>query len=399
MIVLRPSITVLAIFLCSGASAQSANSPEGPARDFDLPAAELTDMVGDGGLDLGDESYEGTSLQRFADKWPKDLVIAPIPGYSPQLGWNLTLAGGYFLNSKKEGFESPPSIIGGFGMIAENGSYAYGGGTYLHLLEDKLRVKVGAAYADLNYRFYGIGNNQNDLGISFDIFQKMPLYFASTTYRVWKKLYVGVGYTGGTVDTRIKVVFPDPNLVNPIGELDIGAWMIPLEWDSRDHEQFPRKGWKVDGRAMFYSDSAGSDFNAETYKIAANFYYPIGERNVLASRLMMRWTNGDAPFFLLSTFGGSTDLRGYASGRFRDRMMYAAQTEYRWHFSERWIFTSFVGVGEVADRFSNFGNNFLPAVGVGTRFVLSKEHRVGLSFDVATGTEGTEYYVGVGEAF
>jgi outer membrane translocation and assembly module TamA len=79
--------------------------------------------------------------------------------------------------------------------------------------------------------------------------------------------------------------------------------------------------------------------------------------------------------------------------------MYAAQTEYRWQFSDRWIFTGFVGVGEVADKFSNFGNNFLPAAGVGARFVLSKEHRVGLSFDVATGTEGTEVYVGVGEAF
>ena len=368
-------------------------------RDFDLPAAEAFDMIGDGGLDLGDVDFEGTSLQRFAERWPKDLVIAPIPGFSPQLGWNLTLAGGYFLNSKKEGSESPPSILGGFGMIAENGSYAYGGGAYLHLLEDKLRVKVGAAYADLRYRFYGIGNDQNELGISLDILQEMPLYFASGTYRVWKKLYVGLGYTGGTVDTRAELVIPDPNLVNPIGGLDIGAWMIPLEWDSRDHQQFPREGWKIDGRAMFYSDSAGSDFDAETYKIAANYYHPIGERNVLASRVMMRSTEGDAPFFLKSSFGGSTDLRGYASGRFRDRMMYAAQTEYRWHFSDRWIFTGFVGVGEVADKFSNFGNNFLPAAGVGARFVLSKEHRVGLSFDVATGTEGTEVYVGVGEAF
>lgn len=397
--ILRPCAAVLAIFLCSNALPQSANTPESPARDFDLPAAELADMVGDGGFDLSDADFEGNPLKQFAEKWPKDLVIAPIPGYSPQLGWNLTLAGGYFLNSKKEDSESPPSILGGFGMVAENGSYAYGGGAYLHLLEDKMRVKVGAAYADIRYRFYGIGNNQNDLGISLDILQEMPLYFASGTYRVWKKLYVGLGYTGGTVETRAKLVFPDPQLVNPLGELDIGAWMIPLEYDSRDHEQFPREGWKVDGRAMFYSDSAGSDFDAETYKIAANYYHPIGERNVLASRVMMRWTNGDAPFFLLSTFGGSTDLRGYASGRFRDRMMYAAQTEYRWQFSDRWIFTGFVGVGEVADKFSNFGNNFLPAAGVGARFVLSKEHRVGLSFDVATGMEGTEVYVGVGEAF
>jgi len=367
-------------------------------RDFDLPAAEVGDLVGDGGFDLGDADFEGNPAKSFAEKWPKDLVIAPIPGYSPQLGWNLTLAGGYFLNSKKEDSESPPSILGGFGMIAENGSYAYGGGAYLHLLEDKLRVKVGAVYADLRYRFYGVGN-ENDLGISIDILQKMPLYFTTATWRVWKKLYLGLGYTGGTVETRAELTFPDPNLVNPFGKLNIGAWMIPVEWDSRDHEQFPRRGWKIDGRAMIYRDSGGSDFDAETYKIAVNYYHPMGERDVLASRIMYRWTGGDAPFFLLSTFGGSTDLRGYPSGRYRDRMMYSVQTEYRWHFSERWIFTGFVGVGEVAEKIGEFGRNFLPAAGVGTRFVLSKKHRVGLSMDIARGKDGTEYYFGVGEAF
>jgi hypothetical protein len=396
---------ILVVALLSAAQAQNVEETEEDMRDFDLPASEMSDMVGDGGLDLGDVDFEGSPLKRFAERWPNDLVVAPIPGRSPQLGWQLTLAGGYFLNSGDEDDdenESHPSIIGGFGMVSENGSYAYGGGAYLHLMDDKLRVKAGAAYADLRYRFYGVGNNLNELGISVDILQEMPLYFASATYRVWRKFYVGLGYTSGTVNTRLELVrdpVPDPQLVNPLGDLDIGAWMIPFEWDSRDHEQFPREGWKVDGRAMFYSDSAGADFDAETYKIAANYYHPVGERDVLASRVMMRWTEGEAPFFLKSAFGGSTDLRGYPSGRFRDNMMYAVQSEYRWHATERWIFTGFAGVGEVADRFSDFGENFLPAAGLGARFVLSKKHRVGLSFDVAHGKVGTEYYFGVGEAF
>ena len=361
----------------------------------------MADMIGDGGLDLGDVDFEGNPLKRFAEKWPEDLVVAPIPGRSPQLGWQLTLGAGYFLDSDDEDSDTPPSILGGFGMSAENGSYAYGGGAYLHLLDDDLRVKVGAAYADINYEFFGVGNDINKLDISVFVRQKMPLYFGSATYRVWNDLYVGLGYTGGTVDTRAKVEVgtPAPPGTNPFGELDIGAWMIPIEWDSRDHEQFPRSGWKVDGRAMFYNQSAGSEFNAKTYKIAGNYYLPMRERDVLATRLMVRWTKGDAPFFLKSSFGGGTDLRGYPSGRFRDNMMYAVQTEYRWQYSDRWIFTGFVGVGEVAKNFSGFGNNYLPAAGLGTRFVLSKKHRVGLSFDVARGKTGTEYYVGIGEAF
>jgi len=399
MISVRILLAVAAPLALSIASAQTDEDTTPAERDFDLPAAELGSTIGDGGMDLEDVDFEGSPLKRFAQRWPDNLVIAPIPGRSPQLGWTLTLAGGYFLESKKEDSETSPSILGGFAMFAENGSYAYGGGANLHLLDDKVRVKVGAAYADLRYRFYGIGNDKNRLGISLDILQEMPLYFTTATWRVWKKLYLGLGYTGGTVDTRAKLVIPDPNLVNPLGEVDIGAWMIPLEYDSRDHEQFPLDGWKIDGRAMFYRKSSGADFDAETYKIAANFYHPLGERNVLASRVMLRWTNGDAPFFLLSTFGGSTDLRGYPSGRYRDRMMYAVQSEYRWQFSERWIFTGFAGFGEVADSFGNFGDNYLPAAGLGAHFVLSKKHRVALSADIATGKEGTEFYFGVGEAF
>lgn len=125
----------------------------------------------------------------------------------------------------------------------------------------------------------------------------------------------------------------------------------------------------------------------------------MGESNVLASRLMLRGTDEGVPFFLLSTFGGSKDLRGYPSGRYRDRMMYALQTEYRWQATNKWIFTGFAGVGEVAATFGDFGEEFLPAAGVGVRYVLSQKHKVGLSFDIAEGKHGTEYYFGVGEAF
>jgi outer membrane translocation and assembly module TamA len=125
----------------------------------------------------------------------------------------------------------------------------------------------------------------------------------------------------------------------------------------------------------------------------------MGEQNVLALRGVLRSTSGEAPFFLLSTFGGSTDLRGYPSGRYRDAMMYALQGEYRWQYSDRWIFTGFAGFGEVADDFSRFGRELLPAAGIGARFVLSQKHRVGLSADIAVGKDGTEFYFGVGEAF
>jgi hypothetical protein len=392
-------VAITALFVMAPAWAQTANEAVDPEREFELPGTDLADMHGDGGLHPGDADIVGNPLKDMFKKWPEDLVIAPIPGRSPQMGWQLALAAGYFLGSRDPDSDAPPSVVGGFAMVTENGSSAYGGGANLHLFDDKLRVKAVAGYMDIRYRFYGIGNAAGDRGISTDILQNGPLYYVSATWRVWNKLYAGLGYLRGNVDTRLRFEFPDQLAFDPSLKRDFGAYAIPLEFDSRDHEQFPRSGWLVNGRTMLYRESAGSDFDAEIFKIAVNHYRPMGEQNVLALRAYIRSSSGDAPFFLLSTFGGSTDLRGYPSGRYRDRMMYALQGEYRWQFNNSWIFTGFAGFGEVAEDFSEFGRNFLPAVGIGARFVLSQKHRVSLSTDVAVGNDGAEFYFGVGEAF
>ena len=143
----------------------------------------------------------------------------------------------------------------------------------------------------------------------------------------------------------------------------------------------------------------GGDFDTEVFKLSANHYLPVRDTDVLATRFVIRATGQDAPFFIQSTFGGSTDLRGYPGGRYRDRMMYALQTEYRWQVNDKWVLTGFAGFGDVASSLSEFDSDFLPAAGVGARRVISQKHRVSLSVDVAAGEDGTEYYFGIGEAF
>jgi hypothetical protein len=350
-------------------------------------------------VNLDDVSTVLNPLQKLVKGWPEDLVVAPIPAYSAQLGWSLTLGGGYFFDIGDESPESRSSVVGGFAMKAENGSYAYGAGTYLHLLDDKLRIKGGGAFMDIRYRFFGVGYDQADQGLKVDILQDGGAYFASASWNVWKKLYVGLGYLRGNVNTRLRLDSPALPFFDPTLNLDLGAFTIPIEIDSRDHEQFPRNGWLLRAKTILYRDSAGSDFDAETFEISANHYAPMRERDVLATRFMVKDTSSGIPFFLLSSFGGKTDLRGYVAGRYRDQTMYAVQTEYRWVVSDRWILTGFVGVGEVASDFSNMGENFLPAGGIGARFVLSDKHKVGLSADIAVGKHGAEFYFGVGEAF
>jgi outer membrane protein assembly factor BamA len=385
------------LLCCLPISALAQGEPD--AAEFDLPAGDLAEVTADGGLELGDVDFAGNPARDTFGWWPEDLVVAPIPGYSPQLGWTLALGGGYFLTEQVQG-GPPPSVLSGFGFIADNGSFAYGAAGKFHLADDRIRLRVGAGYMDVRYRYYGIGNDQNRAGLSLDVLQEAPMYFGSASYRLWRQLFIGLGFLGGNVETRPRVVLDGPPpFFDPVLDLDIAAITVPVKWDSRDHEQFPRNGWYLDGRTMLFRESVGSDFDAETFELGINRYLPVREEDVIALRAYLRSTSGDAPFFLLSTFGGSKDLRGYPSGRYRDRMMYALQGEYRWHVSDRWILTGFAGVGEVAEDFGDFGDSFLPATGVGLRFVLSQKHRIALSADLATGREGTEFYFGVGEAF
>ena len=374
--------------------------PQADLDEFELPDYE--ESIGPGAeiLDLDDVAITGNPLKSLIEKWPSDLVVAPVPGYSPQLGWNLKLVGGYFLDTKEEA-EHAPSVLGGFVMFSENGSKAYGAGANLHLLDDKLRVQAGGLYMDVRYDYYVSDLPEPIPDLVVPIRQNGPGYFVSGTWRVWMKLYAGIGYLGGEVDTEIRVgqADPPPEFTPPDLALSLGAVTIPVQIDSRDSETFPRSGWKVDGRAVLYRESVGGDFDAETYKLSANYYLPMRDQDVLASRFIVRGTDGNAPFFLLSTLGGSVDLRGYPSGRYRDRYMYAVQSEYRWHFNDHWIFTGFAGFGEVADKFSNFGNEIHPAAGIGVRYVLSQKHKVSLSADIAVGDDGNQFYFGVNEAF
>lgn len=345
--------------------------------------------------------FVGNPTNSLFGWWPEDLVLVPIPGRTPEFGWSIAAVAGYFMDLDKPNPDTPNSIIGGFGWYTENKSWAAGGAGKFNLLDDRLRINLAAGYVDVNYRFYGVGNEAGEEGISVQVEQQAPLYFGNMKYQFFPRTFIGIGYFSSTIETALRFDLLPPEWDIPsLGiERRIAAVGIPVEIDTRDNEQYPREGWHINANTMLFRESVGSDVETETFNFSMNHYLPMRERDVLALRFMTRATGEDAPFYLLSTFGGRTDLRGYESGRYRDRMMYAVQGEYRWQFRDRWILTGFAGVGEVAPSYSEFFQNFLPAAGIGTRFVLSQKHKLNLSLDIAVGKHGAEFYFGVGESF
>ena len=175
-------------------------------------------------------------------------------------------------------------------------------------------------------------------------------------------------------------------------------------WDTRDDIFAPRTGAFVQGSAAIASKAITSDFDFTRVVVDGRRYVPVGERAVLALQLVAEGTGGrEAPFDQLSLAGGSSYLRGYVRGRFRDRHLVAAQAEYRAPVTSRLGWAAFAGGGRIAPRVADLVGSdarLLPSYGLGVRWRLFSTSRTNIRVDYGRGTAGQGgLYVALNEAF
>jgi len=176
--------------------------------------------------------------------------------------------------------------------------------------------------------------------------------------------------------------------------------------DTRGDLFYPTQGHRLQFVADFFDATRSitalpdKGLSYQNYQTAYNHYLSLSPSQVMAFRGMFCAVDGNPPFYELCQFGSSSDIRGYQPGRYRDRLMFATQAEYRKVLSHRWGFVLFGGVGEVAHTWDSFtGDDLLPAGGTGVRFNLSKKERINLRADIAYGKTGWSWNFSLGEAF
>lgn len=275
--------------------------------------------------------------------------------------------------------------------------------TGLNLDQDTWRFQGGAAYGDLRYDFFGVGNTAGDLGFSVPLRQKVAGVAVEALRETWSDVYFGLRYVFVRSETRPDAGELAPGLPFPAQrdlDANVSAIGLRLQRDTRDSQFYPTTGSFLDVAANFDEKALGSDFNFQSYTAEYNLYLGFDWRHVFALRGFAKFTAGDVPFFALSTFGVHSDLRGYTAGQYRDSDMFAVQAEYRLRVLERLGFVAFAGVGEVAPPIDNFNSeDLLPSIGAGIRFMLAPKNKINLRVDFAFGKDDFVIYVGVGEAF
>jgi hypothetical protein len=331
-----------------------------------------------------------------------EIVMAPLPISSPALGTGIVPVLGYIFPLTKSDSISPPSVIGGVGLVTDNGSQAFAVYGDFYFKQNTYRATTVYANGNLNYNLYGIGIAAGTADLKIPLKQKGQVLFVEGLRRLGWDFFLGIRFVSGnstvTVRSGTDEIPPPPDIGLQTGLTSLGAH---LQRDTRPNRFYPRAGMLLNFTADVFAESLGSKYSFQSYRFSFSKYWSITDKQIIAYNLGVCGTGGKPPFYGNCIYGTNNQLRGYTAGRYLDRYMVSTQVEYRLELPWRFGVVAFGGIGEVvpgADQLLQ-GKNLLPAGGGGIRFQLSKKYHVNIRGDAAAGKNSHTWALGVGEAF
>jgi outer membrane protein assembly factor BamA len=367
------------------------------ASTYAVASQPLGDVRPDAALD-SESLDKSQGIGFFNDT---NFLVVPIPVSNPTIGSGGALAGAMLFKTDEK---SKPSTIGVAGFYTSNGSWGGGAMADIWFHEDRYEAKLTGGYANISYDFYGIGSAAGQSNVHVSLTQSGEMFQGAFSARVAPDFYLGAQARYMTIKTKFNLPDIAGDLLDnggPLAKLKNNIYLLGLTaaYDSRNNSFAPSSGALIKGEADF----GLHDFaTRNTYLRTTASYSRYDELDpdvVLASHASLCMVGGQVPIFDLCMFGSNNDLRGYATGRYQDKAMFAAQEELRVHAFWRIGFVAFGGIGSVAPSVAKF-QDMLVAGGVGVRILVSKDYGVNVGLDGAINKDGDKsFYVHVGEAF
>jgi outer membrane protein assembly factor BamA len=248
--------------------------------------------------------------------------------------------------------------------------------------------------------FFGIGNlteKGNKESYSFDRIRLTT----KNIFRLRKNIYAGLNMN---FQYLFDLTMTNPRLMNcktiPGAEgFRVNGFGPSVVFDSRNNALNATQGSYFELSNTVYNQYTLSQF--QYYNVTINYrkYNTFG-KITWANDLYFNFNKGTLPFRMLPAIGGARFLRGYYTGRFRDKNLFILQTEVRRELIWRLGIVLFGGVGQVASSLSDFQYEHLKySYGGGLRFKISKKDNTNLRIDYGITNESTGLYIIFAEAF
>lgn len=346
-------------------------------------------------------------IQKFLDYFnqankPKeykgfDVNFIGGPHYSSdtKLGLGVVAAGFYRHNAKDS--ITRLSNVSLFGDISTVGFYLIGiRGNHI-FTHDKNRIDYNLYFYSFPRAFWGIGYEK---GINMENRSKFDEIYvkAKVTYlhELSKDLYFGPGlefnYAHASDITNPALWEGLPRHTTTYG---VG---LRLQYDTRDNLTATKKGILVQLEQRFCPAFLGNKQAFSYTEFSTSYFCPMWKGSTLAMQFHGKYNYGDVPWAMLATFGGSSTMRGYYEGRFRDKGEMDLTVELRQHIWRRNGLVAWLGVGTIFPKFSDIRfNRLLPNAGIGYRWEFKKDTNVRLDFGFGKGE--TSFLFSINEAF
>jgi len=347
--------------------------------------------------------FSRDAQQQKSGEKTSSLLVLPVVFYTPETKWAGGVGGIYAFRPEASGVRSRPSSIYFSAIYTQLKQFQLELNPELYLKNEEYILTVKSLLEEYPNKFFGIGNNvpesmeenYTSRSVSFDVSAQKKIFPG-------QKIYAGLKYRFENfklTEVERGRSLANPETVGSEGGVISGLGFI-ISWDTRDNIFSPWRGsyWQV--QTYFNQPFVGSDYSFSNIKADLRKYASLFSGHVLAVQGLMDYVSGRIPFHKLSKLGGQNIMRGYYTGRYRDKLLVALQAEYRLPVWGRLGAVGFAGLGDVADKLAHvrFGN-LKYSIGAGLRFMLNKTERTQLRLDFGWGKGTSGMYFTAGEAF
>jgi hypothetical protein len=357
-------------------------------------------------------------------KHKNSFLVAPIISKTPETNWAFAVASAYiFKTDRKDSALRTSTLPFGVTYTLNNQILAACAGN-IFLPKEKYIVRWESSFSNFPDKFWGIGNYNLD-NSDYESYSFTQLYLSpqfhikvkgtkasfigfSWDYQQVFKVQYGKEYNPSADKfdpTSSKYTdgqsFFDKDQVMGRQVYKISGPGFYYSFDNRNHAYVPDKGALLRIRFNIYSKYSGSDYNFRLLEIDYRKFVKTFGKQTLGIQMYTWNTFGDVPFRSLFALGGYNLMRGYYTGRFRDRMFLGGQVEYRMPIWWRFGAVAFAGLGQVAHNITDYKlEGFKYSIGSGLRFCILPKEKLNLRFDAAWGNYNTfNYYVILAESF
>ncbi|GAA4898790.1 BamA/TamA family outer membrane protein [Ferrimonas pelagia] len=389
----RTALWALILSLCP--AVVLAQQPPPPAEVdgqgmFGRLSAKMDDLLESLGADGG-----------FDPDKTMDWSVLPGPFYTPEmeLGLGVSAVGLYQVDRQDTVSQISSFTVNGFASV--NGALGAEIISQTFFQQDRYRLFINAEVVDAPEVFYGVGLDAGRVKANKIDFDRRGYRFKPQLLtQIWPATFVGLGFDFSQNEGRkVEPFAPRPfeQALQFPDSSTTAALTLHLMHDSRDFILNAREGRLLQADLALYRDGLGSDSVFEKYNLEYSDYWGVGP-GILAWQFAAEFNHGEVPWDQLAQLGGGTRLRGYNSGRYRDKQMGLAQLEYRHDLPRRHGMVYWLGAGTLAESVSELGSDkWLHSVGLGYRFEVKQ--RVNLRLDMAWGNGESGFYFAVNEVF